>query len=78
MLGKIMDRWRIADGAATLASWLWRLFLLVTGLSAGTVMGWAVSQSQITSRPPLTKGRILAALRRSPLVGADLDLRRQR
>ena len=34
----------------------------------------AVSQT-ITGDPP-TKGGILAALRRSPLVGADLDLRR--
>lgn len=34
----------------------------------------AVSQT-ITGEPP-RKGRILAALRRSPLVGADLDLSR--
>jgi hypothetical protein len=36
----------------------------------------AVSQT-ITGEPP-QKGGILAALRRSPLVGADLDLRRPR
>jgi hypothetical protein len=36
----------------------------------------AVSQT-ITGAPP-KKGRILAALRRSPLVGADLDLSRIR
>jgi len=34
----------------------------------------AVRQS-IAGKPP-SKGRILAALRRSPLVGADLDLAR--
>ncbi len=36
----------------------------------------AVSRS-IAATPPKTGG-ILAALRRSPLVGADLDLKRQR
>ena len=32
---------------------------------------------QVSDRPP-TRGGILAALRRSPAVGADLDLRRER
>jgi hypothetical protein len=34
--------------------------------------------NQIVSEQPPTKGGIQAALRRSPLVGADLDLKRQR
>ncbi|MBF0335174.1 MAG: hypothetical protein HQL40_16245 [Alphaproteobacteria bacterium] len=33
--------------------------------------------SQVASEPP-KKGGILAALRRSPMVGADLDLTRSR
>ncbi|MCZ7561906.1 MAG: hypothetical protein M5U30_19195 [Burkholderiaceae bacterium] len=37
----------------------------------------AVVSQTITGRPP-RKGGILAALRRSPLVGADLDLSRPR
>jgi hypothetical protein len=34
--------------------------------------------SQTLAGEPLKKGRIIAALRRSPLVGADLDLVRPR
>lgn len=37
----------------------------------------AVISQTITGRPP-RKGGILAALRRSPLVGAELDLKRPR
>lgn len=37
----------------------------------------AVVSQSITGEPP-SKGGILAALRRSPLVGADLDLKRPR
>jgi hypothetical protein len=37
----------------------------------------AIVGEAVAGEPP-KKGGILAALRRSPLVGADLDLRRQR
>jgi hypothetical protein len=36
------------------------------------------AMSQTLDGPPSRKGGILAALRRSPLVGADLDLTRSR
>jgi hypothetical protein len=49
---------------------------LAEGGPAAATLRAAVSQT-IAGKPP-RKGGVLEALRRSPLVGADLDLRRPR
>ena len=49
---------------------------LAEGGPEATRLRTAVSQT--IAGPPPRKGGILEALRRSPLVGADLDLRRSR
>ncbi|WP_395018425.1 hypothetical protein [Dongia sp.] len=66
VLGRDADRDLIRSVARKLAE----------DTSEAAALRAAVSQS-VTGEPP-RKGGILAALRRSPLVGADLDLKRPR
>ncbi|MEH6950795.1 hypothetical protein V4R08_05525 [Nitrobacter sp. NHB1] len=41
---KFFEKFKGADTALSLGGWVWSAFLLITGLTGATVMGWALSQ----------------------------------